>query len=342
MTSNIPQQMRARQAMLQQERSGVVTARKALDIAQRARQAAKKPANPATQITTAINTGQAVADLFDSLGADGTIDNQTTAGNDPVEPAISNASDTLDALQTPGFLVRVGPGHYIATTLTAITHGPILIVNPDGSNPGTGSIIQPPLILLDSNRVLPAIDAIGGSIDPANLDSETPGILVLDGNAGAIVRSIAVGASANITVSDGDGVSGDPTIDLVATPHLTALHMDNTFRFGGVNTTPTLTLAAGAGSTAAFSNQAGGNYNYTFTLTPGGTGIAAGLLFAVAFGSGGLSNASYQVIINNRNNAAAGFAYYVQNLTSTGFNFGVKTALTTGVPYNLGFMVVGW
>lgn len=106
-----------------------------------------------------------------------------------------------------------------------------------------------------------------------------------------------------------------------------------------VGTAPSLALAAAAGSTATVSGS-GVDSAYALTLTPNGTGIAAGKILTVTFGTPRTD--SYNVHFALRNAAAANAVYYTTNRTATGFEINVVSALTSGAAINLGYSILGF
>ena len=103
--------------------------------------------------------------------------------------------DGISGLSTTGLVVRTGAGSYATRSLTQPAAG-ITITNPDGVS---GS----PTFALAND--LSALEALGST-----------GIAVRTGADAWAQRSIATADSGRITVSNGDGVSGNPTLDLAS------------------------------------------------------------------------------------------------------------------------------
>lgn len=106
-------------------------------------------------------------------------------------------------------------------------------------------------------------------------------------------------------------------------------------------TGPSIALAAAAGSTATVSGS-GVDSAYAMTLTPNGTGIAAGKIATVTFGTARTDPNGYNVHFSMRNATAANSVYYTTNRTATGFEINVVSALTSGAAINLGYSLIGF
>lgn len=171
-----------------------------------------------------------------------------------------------------GFITRTGTG--TATTRTITAGSNITITNGDGisGNPTiavTGSVFQP----LDAD--LSALAALGAN-----------GILVRTGPGGAAVRNISAGTG--ITVTDGDGVGGNPTIATTITQYTDELAQDAVgtiltdsssidFTYNDVgNTITAAVLPAGVDHDALLNFVANEHINHSSVSINAGTGLSGG------------------------------------------------------------------
>jgi hypothetical protein len=122
-----------------------------------------------------------------------------------------------------------------------------------------------------------------------------------------------------------------------AAPTLYTLDAGLTF----TGTAPTVTAAAGAGTTGAITGTNGFDSNYGFTVTPGGTGIAAGALATVLFGTA-RTDGNYNVLFTRRTANSGPLQFYLSSRTTSGFTINLVSAPTTGVAYAIGFTILGF
>jgi hypothetical protein len=193
-----------------------------------------------------------------------------TAAATTYQPLDSDLT-AIAGLAGTGVVIRTGTG--TATTRTITAGSNITITDGDGisGNPTiavTGSVFQP----LDAD--LSALAALGAN-----------GILVRTGPGGAAVRSITAGTG--ITVTNGDGVSGSPTIastitqytdeqaqDAVGTILTDSASVDFTYN-DGANTITAAVLPAGVNHDALQNFVANEHVDHSAVSIVNGTGISA-------------------------------------------------------------------
>lgn len=177
--------------------------------------------------------------------------------------------DGLSSLSTTGLMTKTGTGTYTSRTITAPPAG-ISITNGDG-------VAGNPTLALGND--IGAIEALSGT-----------GIAVRTAADTWAQRSITVSSPSRLTITNGDGVSGNPTLDLassvIASPGTySALTVDTYGRVtAGSNTlatalneAPTATLASASASSVASTAANTINITGTTAITALGT-IAAGAI----------------------------------------------------------------
>lgn len=107
------------------------------------------------------------------------------------------------------------------------------------------------------------------------------GMIVRTGSGSAAVRTITAGSSGNLIITNGDGVSGNPTVDFngnppsIILPYATEIWNHEDFD-GGVNTTGQIgekgwvNTLSGAGSAVGYTDAGAGHYGVV-TVTSGAT-----------------------------------------------------------------------
>ena len=229
--------------------------------------------------------------------------------------AYSALLTAIAALSGNGIIVKNGASTVV---LRAVAVGSGLsVANGDGVSGN---------ITVSLNTLLAAIAALSGT-----------GLIAQTGAGTVAERTITAGS--NISVTNGNGVSGDPTVALVTSPDVAALTVDGRFRSGGSTGTPTITKLTGAGTTATITSAAGADYHGEFTLNSAGTGQAAGAQVQIAF-QNALPNAAYDLVIMARNANAASAMPYVGTRATGSVQINFVNAPTAGQAYGLSYWVV--
>jgi hypothetical protein len=107
-------------------------------------------------------------------------------------------------------------------------------------------------------------------------------------------------------------------------------------------TSPTLAALAAAGSTAAITGQVGNDTSGTFTLTPGGAGIAAGEIITITFAAA-RPDTNFSVFLTPHSAAARTLPTHIgpSNRATTSVGLTTSTALTSGSAYIWGYLILG-
>jgi hypothetical protein len=162
--------------------------------------------------------------------------------------------------------------------------------------------------------------------------------LTADGEAYGRLKGFAVANSDALVCMETRG-GGTVVLGTLQNAAPTLYTLDAGLTFTG--TAPTVTAAAGAGTTGAISGTNGFDSNYGFTVTPGGTGIAAGALATVLFGTA-RTDGNYNVLFTRRTANSGPLQFYLSSRTTSGFTINLVSAPTTGVAYSIGFTVLGF
>jgi hypothetical protein len=146
---------------------------------------------------------------------------------------------------------------------------------------------------------------------------------------------------AGLTISTGNETitTGNLTVTAGTLAVGSSSTLSGFLRYGGAGAASVAALS-GAGTTGATSSVAGGAFMGDFNLIPGGTGIAAGALIQVNFGTT-LADANYAAILVPRNANASGVPWYLGTRATTSVAFNSNSALTTGQTYAFSFYVIG-
>ena len=157
----------------------------------------------ATQASTSVSiTGGTITGITDLALADGGTGASTATqartnlglvlGVD-VQP-FNNQLTALSAVLTNGLLVRSGAGTAAARTITAAVGSSVTITNGDGVS-GNPTI-----------NISTALEAIAGLA--------TNGLITRTASGTAAARTITAAVGSSVTITNGDGVSGNPTINV--------------------------------------------------------------------------------------------------------------------------------
>lgn len=214
-----------------------------------------------------------------------------------------------------GIVVQTGAGT-VANRSVAVGSG-LSVANGDG-------VSGNPTVSL--NTLLAAIAALSGT-----------GLITQTGAGTVAERSVAAGS--NISVTNGDGVSGNPTVAIVTSPDFSAVTVDGRFRSGGTTGTPTITKLTNSGTTSTITATAGADYHGEFTLNSSGTGQAAGAQVQIAF-QNALPNAAYDLVIMERNANAVAAQPYVGTRAIGSVQINFANAPAAGQTYGLSYWVV--
>lgn len=301
------------QAALIAERAGLQTARGVRRDLAALRDPAPVSVTGPTVIDADITGGHAMAQLLGVLHDAGVISDRTGFGQDTIP-------GQADSGVAPG-----SDDHTLIDGMTQIYRDEV-----NGWIPGLIALAQ-----LNPSMLIAAIEGLAAN-----------GLIARTAAGVAAARLITAGASGNLSVTNGDGVAGNPTIDLIGSPSLSGLSvsgsatMQGLLRYGDPGSAPTITALTAAGTTATITGQAGGLWHGEFNLTPNGTGIAAGAVVRIAFGLT-LANANYDVAIHRRNANASGVNWYGGTRGTTLAEINSNTVLTAGQVYALSYEIVG-
>lgn len=145
--------------------------------------------------------------------ADGSVSNTEFQFLDGASSNIQNQlntkqglSSTLNALSTSltgtGYVIQTGPNAFTERSITSANSNHITVTNGDGVSGATSLGIGPQVYTFSSSNVLNDLAT-----------SVSTGVVVQSTSAGAHAYRTLTGSN-NITVANGNGVSGDPTFDV--------------------------------------------------------------------------------------------------------------------------------
>ena len=164
--------------------------------------------NPNTRIVIGLSTG-----IDATYIADGSVSNTEFQFLDGASSNIQNQlntkqglSSTLNALSTSltgtGYVIQTGPNAFTERSITSANSNHITVTNGDGVSGATSLGIGPQVYTFSSSNVLNDLAT-----------SVSTGVVVQSTSAGAHAYRTLTGSN-NITVANGNGVSGDPTFDV--------------------------------------------------------------------------------------------------------------------------------
>lgn len=257
-------------------------------------------------------TGSSLADLSTRLFADLQSKPTTIAGYAITDPIVLTSGSYAD----PAWITALG-----ATKLTGTVPTGRLYTTAAGYNIATGA----------------ALDALGAVATPGGLHRTA---------ANTYAARTLTGTAGQITVTNGDGVSGNPTISLPAT-------ITQATTFSGLTASGNLTFGTSAsvlsGTTGSIGLTATGT-NQSISLTPTGTGIISLLRTSADAILQQESNTSGQAISNlygfntSTNPATAsgggGAAVVLRNKSATNGNFSYIGAQTSAAAASSGIAFV--
>lgn len=260
----------------------------------------------------------------------------TATAADVGAQAASTELSGLAGLSANGFPVRTAAGTYTSRSLTAPAAG-LTITNPDGVN---GS----PTFTLAND--LAALEGLTGA-----------GIAVRTGTDAWVNRTLSTASVSRITVANGDGVAGNPTIDLatvVTAGTYSSVTVDAYGRVTGgtaTGTTPTQSvgISMSNGEAASISigqpvyvSAAGQVKKAVANAT--GTKDVMGLVFDTTIASAAAGNmvsdgiltatsTQWDAVTGQTGGLTAGAIYYLSNVTAGGLT---TTAPSTGFICRIG------
>ena len=202
--------------------------------------------------------------------------------------------------------------------------------------------------VLDDATVGAMLTTLGGQPVDATLTSlaayNTNG-LVTQTAADTFVGRTLTGTANQVSVANGDGVSGSPTVSLpnaITAPGSLATTTDLTTgkHILSSSSTPSFSVNANAGDTATRS-IAGTDVAGIIQIIPGGAGITTGVQATLTFANA-YPGSSYAVVLWPASAAARSFGtdFGPTSRGSTSFDLTAGTALTSGSTYQWFYLIV--